>query len=282
MRPASAACGRRTPTKKIPHCSGTDVWPSYCAGTTGPEPGGRVDLDVFSNLPFVEVFLNGVSAGTSRCTPGGFANAFNILEWEAGNLTAIGKGTPDGAALATHTIVTAGEPVAVVLSLDVPCVATGTGSALVLDGHDTALVRAMVVDGRGHVVASATDTVTFTIASGPGRVSGVHNGDAKSHEPQAATTRRAYHGLVRAAVKVTRDAVSSPLLAEVEVGAEPRRDDPEAVRVGDYVGAMEIVVTASAPGLKSGTVSIPVSTDAAVDSVLAVAQRGLSDALHFD
>jgi hypothetical protein len=38
--------------------------------------------------------------------------------------------------------------------------------------------------------------------SGPGRVVGVHNGDAKSHEPQHASTRHAYHGLARAVVKV--------------------------------------------------------------------------------
>ena len=124
--------------------------------------------------------------------------------------------------------------------------------------------------------------MTFAITSGPGRVSGVHNGDAKSHEAQAATVRRAYHGLVRVAVKVTHDAVSSPLLAEIErLGSTARGDDPEAVRFGAYAGGMEIVVSASSPGLKSGTVSIPVTTDLA-ESVLAVAQRELTAPLYFD
>ena len=57
-------------------------------------------------------------------------------------------------------------------------------------------------------VADASNAIHFAIESGPGRVSGVHNGDAKSHEPQVASARRAYHGLARASVKVTRDAMS--------------------------------------------------------------------------
>lgn len=232
--------------------------------------------------PFVEVFLNGVSRGTSPCPNGGFASGFNISKWEPGNLTAVGKLYPRGTPLASHTIVTAGEPVAVVLSLDVPSASTGTGSRLLLDGHDTALVRATVVDAAGLTVADASDSVSFSITSGPGRISGVHNGDAKSHEPQAALTRKAYHGLVRAAVRVTHDAVSSPILAEVEnIGASLREGDPESLHYGPYTGDMAIVVSASAAGLKGDTVSIPVTTDRE-ESVLAVAQRGLAQPLYFD
>ena len=38
------------------------------------------------------------------------------------------------------------------LGIDAPSVATGTGTALLLDGQDAALVRAAVVDAEGRVM----------------------------------------------------------------------------------------------------------------------------------
>ena len=66
------------------------------------------------------------------------------------------------------------------LSLDVPSAATGTGTALLLDGQDTALVRCSIVDAAGHLVRDAADVVTFGVASGPGAVVGVHSGQVRS------------------------------------------------------------------------------------------------------
>lgn len=53
----------------------------------------------------------------------------------------------------------------------------GTGSKLVLDGHDAALIRASIVDSDGIVLPSDNSTVTFSIVSGPGRIIGVGNGE---------------------------------------------------------------------------------------------------------
>ena len=147
-----------------------------------------------------------------------------------------------------------------------------------LDGHDSGLIRATVVDKAG-LVADVSSTIIFTIESGPARISGVHNGDARSHEPQAGNTRRAYHGLARAALKVTRDTMSNAALAsEVEVAAG---DAVETVALAEYGGAMEIVVTASSPGLKPGRVVIPVSSDPR-DAPLAVADDDLRRELKFE
>ena len=66
---------------------------------------------VWAHRPFVEIFLNDVSRGTSPCAPGDFATGFKIAKWVPGNLTAIGRASPAGPALATHTIITAGDPV---------------------------------------------------------------------------------------------------------------------------------------------------------------------------
>lgn len=54
--------------------------------------------------------------------------------------------------IATHTRSSWGRATALVLSMDAPSQATGTGTALYLDGADVALVRASVVDASGNVV----------------------------------------------------------------------------------------------------------------------------------
>ena len=253
-------------------CCGTDVWAAWC---NGPAAQG-VDIQVFSDLPSITLWLNGESQGTAACTPGGFA-AFSLPKWVPGNLTATGAMAAGGEVLAQHTLVTAGAPAAVELAIDVPSAMTGTGESLLLDGHDSGLVRATIVDAEGLIVDSDL-RVTFSIESGPGKISGVHNGDAKSHEPQDATARHAYHGLCRAAVKVTHDATSASILAEeVEV-----QTDESTVTLGDYDGAAEIVVVASAPGLKPGRAVIQVSADASLHSVLAAAEASVGSGLRFD
>ena len=95
-------------------------------------------------------------------------------------------------------------PAKLALQIDVPSRLTGTGSALVLDGHDGGMVRASVLDGVGQVVHTASHNVTFRVVSGPGTVIGAHNGDVSSHEPNHAPWRSAYHGLVRAVIQVPR------------------------------------------------------------------------------
>jgi hypothetical protein len=244
----------------------------------GPAPTpSTVPVQVFSDLPVIELFLNGASQGTSPCVPSGFAS-FSLKGYEAGNLTAVGLSKDSPQVLASHTLVTAGAAVEIVLSVDVPSVMTGTGRALVLDGHDTGMVRAALVDEDGRT-ADASNLVTFAVESGPGRVSGVHNGSPSSHEPQVAKQRHAYHGLARAAIKVTRDTMSSAALAsEIEVSSG---DAIETVALGEYSGAMQIIVTASSPGLKPGRVAIKVSSDRA-DAPLEVAGLNLRGQLAFE
>jgi hypothetical protein len=224
---------------------------------------------------------------------GGFA-AFELHRFAPGNLTAVGRRAPGGPALAHDTLIAAKPPAAVRCSVDVPSALTGTGSALLLDGHDAGLVRATIVDEDGVVVRSADNLVTFRVVTGPGRIAGVHNGDAKSHEPQLAASRRAYFGLVRAAVKVTHDTQSSALLQEIELDDRPSTGAAPPVadlKVGDggitigggsWSGAMTIEVVATAAGLKPGKATIMVSSDKAAHGVMEVAGRDLTSELRFD
>ena len=119
-----------------------------------------------------------------------------------------------GAVLATHALFapsSEADGYKLQLTLDVPSASTGTGSALLLDGEDTALVRCAVVDGAANdaLVAEATDRVTFRVLSGPGRVAGTANGDPTSHEWLKSDSTAAYLGLARGMFRVTQDCTSA-------------------------------------------------------------------------
>ena len=98
------------------------------------------------------------------------------------------------------------------------------GDRLVADPDAVAFVRAAVVDGQGTMVPSANALITFRV-SGPGRVAAVDNGDNESHEPFQASERHAFHGECIAYIQATAP-------------------------------AGKITVTASAPGLKTGALTL--------------------------
>ena len=128
-----------------------------------------------------------------------------------------------GRVVATDELRTAGPPARIRLTAD--------GDRLGDDWNDVAFVRAAVVDRHGVVVPSAADLISFKLA-GPGVIAAVDNADNATHEPFQSDRRRAFHGECVAYVKA-----SAP--------------------------AGKIIVTASAPGLKAGTIAIEAGPSAA-------------------
>ncbi len=92
------------------------------------------------------------------------------------------------------------------------------------DGADVSMVTIEVVDTQGRTVPIADNEVTFRV-TGAGKLLGVGNGDPSSHESDKAGKRRAFNGFCMAIVQGSKQA-------------------------GD------IVVEASAPGLKSESITI--------------------------
>ncbi|HEV2765689.1 MAG TPA: glycoside hydrolase family 2 TIM barrel-domain containing protein, partial [Pyrinomonadaceae bacterium] len=125
-------------------------------------------------------------------------------------------GVNGGRVVATHELRTAGAPARVLLAAD------RTRLAPLWD--DIVYVTATVVDANGVLVPSADHLINFRVA-GPGRVVAVDSGDNESHEPFQADARRAYQGRCFALLKA------------------------DAARG-------RITLTASAPGLKPGSVSV--------------------------
>ena len=232
-------------------------------------------IQVYTNGKYVELFVNGKSQGTKEIGWLGWAE-WNELKYSPGTLTAnvLTTSGNNKKILATHVRGTAGEPVRIVAGVDVPSAHTGTGAALVLDGQDTGMVHAAILNSKGHVVSGASHNVTFRVVSGPGRIVAVGNGNPACHEPNHATWRSAYHGLVRAFVQVTKDQSSSAMhrkrLLQIDGDGGMRT---VIVPPGFETPLEDIVIEASVDKLGSSKVTIPVSSDSGEDGVLKVAEQ---------
>jgi len=122
----------------------------------------------------------------------------------------------DGKIVATRELRTAGSPKGIVLSTDAKRLSPGW--------DNVAFVRAKIVDANGIEIPRADDLISFNI-SGPGVIAAVDSANNSSHEPFQAIERHAFEGECVALVRTT-----SP--------------------------SGKIVLTATAPGLKSGSIAI--------------------------
>jgi beta-galactosidase len=120
-----------------------------------------------------------------------------------------------GATVATHELKTAGPAARIVVKSD----RVGVSPAW----DDLAHITAEIVDAQGILVPGATDEITFAV-TGPGALIAVDNGNPQSHEPYQGTRRRAFLSRCLALVRATSD-------------------------------TGRVTITASAPGLASGTAS---------------------------
>ncbi|KAL6074978.1 Glycosyl hydrolases family 2, sugar binding domain protein [Balamuthia mandrillaris] len=230
-------------------------------------------IHVYGSTPTVDLLLNGKSFG-KKDMPHFGAVSYKVA-YAPGNVTAIGMDN-DGKVVATYSIFSAGQPAAIQLSIDAPSKTTGTGDYLVLDGQDTAMLRATIVDANGVVVPNATNNVTFSIISGDGAVVATHNGDPASRSPANATWHAAYHALVRCFVRSTKDEASPfemrRLMAFVDV------DGGRLTRYSDVRRFAEdpqpIVVRADSPGLKGAVISISTSRDPSLSALRLVVSQG--------
>ena len=247
--------------------------------------GGNATYHVYTDAPAARLYVDGVlqlGAGVPSTSQGAWMGWF---EWSVARPSAAGGGRHNvtaealdgaGAVVARAVRVSAGAAAAIVLTLDAPSRSTATGTKVLLDGHDVALVRATVVDAAGVVVhgsAAGAFNVSFSVTSGPARVLGVGNGNPFCQEPHQVPWRTTYHGLARAVLKVTLDASHAAATRRLmlAIDLETGKSTVEVADPDASDDAQDIIVTASAPGLATATLRIATSVDAAVDGVLPVA-----------
>ena len=129
---------------------------------------------VYSNCTSVSLYLNGTLVSTN--TPGTGTSlehpmySFTVSPYTAGTL--IANGIIGGNVVARDTVMTPGSAARVAVTIDT------ANLPFTADGSDIAIVYASIVDANGTVVPTATNSVNFTIVSGPG--------DYVGNNPQAA------------------------------------------------------------------------------------------------
>ena len=154
--------------------------------------GDTLAVHVYTNVPEVELKLNGRSLGTRQWSLSKEAFLLWEVPYEPGKLEAIGK-TPDGKTV-SFAVQTAGEPAKIKLSAD--------KKVLKANRRDLSYVSVQVVDANGIPVPFARDMISFEI-TGPGKLTAVGNGDQQSHTPLKGKQMETWQGKCLAIVQST-------------------------------------------------------------------------------
>eukprot|EP01052_Picozoa_sp_SAG31_P023883 SAG31_NODE_1996_length_6700_cov_4.398424_4_plen_700_part_00 len=193
----------------------------------------------------------------------------------ARNVTAVGIAV-DGSMLGIHSLLTGADTTKATkleLSIDVPSVLTGTGSALYLDGQDVAFVRAQLLDSAGVLARGSDVNLTYSVVSGPVRLVGTGSGSIRNHQHVNGDTYQTWQGLGRAVFQATLDCTGEhrAVAAQIDLDAptqSPRTYATSCVTAADMVAVVRAV---SADGALSATATIKLSGDKQ-DSPLEVAR----------
>lgn len=222
------------PEKPATHIIGH--W-NYAAGTVK-------DQMVVSNGESVELFLNGRSLGKGK-REYGFLFTWPKVQWQPGTLRAVATHADGGRS--EYELETAGEPAAIRLT------PRTSPRGFVMDGADIALVDVEVVDAQGRRVPTANDKVSFKLDGPAEWRGGIAQGDSSGKpRPEAPVAQESIPGTT-----------SHPGTARHEDNYVLSRTLPVEggvnrvlLRAGTRKGAVRL--TATAEGLKSATVTIPV------------------------
>jgi beta-galactosidase len=154
--------------------------------------GKPVSVIVYSNLPKVDLLLNGVSLGEKQCPFNGHAEW--TVNYAPGTLTA--RGFDAGGKLAASDVdATSGPALGIELRTDIPVLAA--------NGEDESVVEAAIVDKDGNLAPAASNTVTFSVSGDAGQIAGTGNGDPADHTPDASPSRQAFGGRLAAVIRST-------------------------------------------------------------------------------
>ncbi len=239
-----------------------------------PPPHGNFprNITVYTNAPSVRMLLNGKFV--SRASVPYFGLASFEIPYVPGNLTAIAE-DPNGKEVARFSKHTPGECVKIRLSVNIPSEATGTGSKVVLDGEDVAMLKAELLDANDNLVNSDTRNISFAVVSGPGKLWGTHNGNPANLSPNHSPWTLAYGGLASAIVRTTVDAASAASHRERLLQTTPLSERTvKVVNPNQAYSAEKIVVRAVADGIAlPAEVGIITSVDAENNLPLAIAKK---------
>ena len=170
----------------------------------------KIDVWCYTNLPAVELFLNGKSLGSKN--PERNSHVEWKVPYEPGILEAVG-----GSLKSQRE--TTGAPVRVRLRPDRQNIAA--------DGEDVSVITIEVVDQKGRPVPTANDLMSFKL-DGPGRLIGMGNGDPSCHEDdKPATPREAKRSLFNGLAMVLVQSLKEP--GEIKLTAVAEKLEPASI-----------------------------------------------------
>jgi beta-galactosidase len=222
---------------------------------------GNVQVNAFSNCPSVELLVNGIQQGaietpnpwnsddeanqTETATLIPFQTSW-IVPWVSGTVTAECL-NPSGTVVATDSRTTAGAENKIVLTV-VPELTKPSGSTfqVTANGSDAAFVTATIEDANGNWEPLASDLITFSV-TGPATYQG-------GTEQYVSTNTNAYSNANSTYIGGVPDAFyHSPGDPELQIEGGLTR-----IALRSQFTAGTVTVTATAPGLASGSVSFPI------------------------
>jgi beta-galactosidase len=222
---------------------------------------GNVQVNAFSNCPSVKLLVNSAQQGeietpnpwnsndesnqTQSATQIPFQTSW-VVPWVSGIVTAECL-NESGTVVATDSRTTAGTESKIVLTI-VPELTkpNGTTFQITANGSDAAFVTATIEDAAGNWEPLASDLVTFSV-SGPATYQG-------GTQQYVSTNTNTYSNANSTYVSVVPDAFyHSPGDPELQVEGGLTR-----IALRSQFTPGTVTVTATAPGLASGSVSFPI------------------------
>lgn len=157
--------------------------------------GDKIDLWAYYNTADeVELLVNGRSLGRSKKSATRLHALWEGVEFEAGEITAIGY--KDGKEIMRHTRKTAGEPASLTLTADRDVIAA--------DGYDLSYITIDCVDSEGNFMPTAMNQLYFEV-TGAGELVGVDNGNAAGSESLKGDKMKLFNGKALAIVRSLRN-----------------------------------------------------------------------------
>lgn len=150
--------------------------------------GQLIDVMVYTNQPFAELFLNGKSLGKKAVD--GIYSADWQLPYEKGEIKAVAY-DKDGNITAEDFQKSFGEPARIRLTPD--------KTALKADGEDMIFLDISAYDADGVFVANARNRVTVEV-TGAGRLVGLDSGDSTDYDEYKADSKRLFGGKLLAMI----------------------------------------------------------------------------------
>lgn len=156
--------------------------------------GDKIDMWVYYNTADeVELFVNGRSLGRSAKTQTRLHALWEGVEFEAGEVTAVGY--KDGVEVLRHTRYTAGEAAILSLSAD--------REVINADGYDLSYITIDCLDSEGRFVPTAMNQLYFSV-EGAGELVGVDNGNAAGSESLKGNKMKLFNGKALAIIRSLR------------------------------------------------------------------------------